>query len=238
MMKKFLYIAVCIAAAVSVFGCTPSENEQNDVNTEQGAENTEFADSVKEYFPTDDLYRVYNGYAEAGFEIKYDGTEENSAVTVYKYEGAMNDERGGSEDGDRTFYVTYTVSEDSVVEHVENSDYMAESKNRLYSAIADQVKKKKKIEEGNSWEQEVELDGKTVTAVTTITEVDDESFQTVLEAEADGYKDGKYTEQRTYTKLKGLTSFSNTPKGSDEDDTLIFGYGYSIDNKQSITGMI
>lgn len=59
-----------------------------------------------------------------------------------------------------------------------------------------------------------------------------------MEAEADGYRDGKYTEERTYTKSKGITSFSNTP-GSvrHDDDMLIFGYGYSVENKQSITGM-
>ena len=243
-MKKILYIAVCAVTTFSLFGCTPSSNGQGNNNEEQsaqqGTEDTEFAKAVEDYFPTDDMYRSYNGYAEAGLEVRFDEKEQEGSAVIYKYDGAMNDGRGSYEDRDdeRTFEVTYTVSGNTVKEHVDNDDYMAESENNVYSRIADQIVLSGKIEEGESWEQEVKLDGKTVTAVTTITEVTDDSFKTVLEAEADGYRDGKYTEERTYTKSKGITSFSNTPLGSDEDDMLIFGYGYSVENKQSITGMI
>ena len=57
----------------------------------------------------------------------------------------------------------------------------------------------------------MEIDGSPTVLETTITEVTDEGFSTVSMAEAEGYRDGKYTEERTYTKGIGLTSFSNTP---------------------------
>ena len=230
-MKKLLYFALSAVLAFSLIGCTKSGTDNPGQNVQQ--QEDKYLEAVKDYFPDDNLYRSYNGYAEAGFEV-----EKNEAMTVYKYAGAMNDERGTDEDGDRTFYVTYTISNNTIIESVTNEDPMAESKNNVYSKLKDLVVLSGNIEEGGNWEQTVELDGKELTAKTTITEVTEDSFKTITEVEAEGYKDGKYTEQRTYTKGKGLTGFNNTPYGSDKDDMLIFGYAYSIDNEESITGMI
>ncbi len=235
-MKKVLYMAVCAVTAVSLFGCTPQTDEP-DNNIQQTDENNEYLESIEEYFPTDNIYRSYHGYAEAGFETCYYDFEQNEEMTVYKYMGAMNDERLSDSDGERTFIVTYTISGDRVVEHVENNDPLAESENNLYSKIEDLTVLSGEIKEGNCWTDEVELDGVMTEAVTEITQVTEDSFKTVTTAEADGYKDGKYTEERIYTKGVGLTSFSNTPYGSDKDDTLIFGYGFTVGNEESITGV-
>ena len=244
-MKKFAYILICAFMAVSLGACDSGQGKteevqtQEEVQTEQDETGTEVSGEVKEaeaYFPTDDKYRIYNGYAEAGFEVWYEDTVEEDGAVKYIYGGAMNDERGTVDGEARTFEVTYTIKDGSITESVDNADYMAESENRLYSKIPDMVVLSGAIEEGNSWEQEVEIDGAKTTLKTTITEVGEDSFTTVSEAEAEGYKDGKYTEERTYTKGKGLTSFSNTPYGSDKDDMLIFGYGFSIENEYSITG--
>ena len=237
-MKKLLYFAVCAVLAFSLFGCTKSGTDNPGQNVQQQEDNDKYLESVKDYFPDDNLYRSYNGYAEAGFEVRFDGVEKNESMTVYKYAGAMNDERGTEEDGNRTFNVTYTISNNTIIESVTNEDPMAESENNVYSKLKDLVVLSGNIEEGGSWEQPVELDGKELTAKTTITEVTEDGFKTVTEVEAEGYKDGTYTEERTYTKGKGLTGFNNTPYGSDKDDMLIFGYAYSIDNEESITGMI
>lgn len=235
-MKKLLYMAVCAVMAVSLFGCAPQSSEPN--NTQQAEENNEYLESIEDYFPTDNTYRSYHGYAEAGFEVVYYDFEQNDEMTVYKYMGAMNDERAAVEDAERSFVVTYTITGDRVVEHVENSDPIAESENNVYSKIEDMVVLSGEIKEGNSWTQEIELDGNKTEAVTEITEVTEDSFKTVTTAEAEGYKDGKYTEERVYTKGVGLASFSNTPYGSDKDDTLIFGYGFSVGNAESITGIL
>ena len=240
-MKKLAFIAVCAMLAFS--GCTQNaadgENIENTENTENGTETGDDqtgldAEEIREYMPVNDKFRLYHGYAEAGFEIHFLRTEDDGLV--YVYEGAMNDERG-AEDGPRTFEVTYSIEDGAVVESVENHDYMAESETTLYSKIEDMIVLQGPIEEGNSWEQAVEIDGNPTVLETTITEVTDEGFSTVSMAEAEGYRDGKYTEERTYTKGIGLTSFSNTPYGSDKDDLLIFGYGYTVENDESITGM-
>ncbi|MDD5945182.1 MAG: hypothetical protein PUD43_05650 [Clostridia bacterium] len=242
-MKKLIYTAVCMMTALALFGCSAGvtkapENNQSEQNTENDSkDNDAYLESIKEYFPTDNLYRLYHGYAESGFEIRYEDFEENDDMAVFKYVGAMNDERGDESD-ERTFRVSYTVVDGIVAEQVENADTMAESSDNVYSKIKGLVVLSGAIEEGNSWEQEAELDGNKVVVKTTITEVTEDSFTTVTEAEAEGYKDGKYTEERTYTKGQGLTSFSNTPYGSDEDDTLIFGYSFSVANEDSVTGKI
>ena len=251
-MKRFYYILVCIVMMLSFAGCTAGSDKddkepvkqetQQETEKDENIENSQGeldAEAVDEYFPQDDKYRTYNGYAEAGFEVKFLGKETDDGGSIeYKYKGAMNDERGTIDDKARVFDVTYTVEDGKVVENVDNEDYMADSEDRLYSKIEDMVVLSGAIEEGNSWEQKVEIDGVETTLKTTITKVMDDSFTTVSEAEAEGYKDGKYTEERTYTKGQGLTSFSNTPYGSDKDDTLIFGYGFSIENESSLTGMI
>ena len=86
--------------------------------------------------PVNDKFRLYHGYAEAGFEIHFLRTEDDGLV--YVYEGAMNDERG-AEDYPRTFEVTYSIEDGAVVESVENHDYMAESETTLYSKIEDMI---------------------------------------------------------------------------------------------------
>lgn len=244
-MKKFAYVLLCAFMAFSLASCAAqgqngesSQQEETEDNKDSKNETENGGgldiEEVKAYFPEDDRYRVYNGYAEAGFEVWFRESVTEGDLLKYVYDGAMNDERGG-EDGERTFEVTYTIGDGKVTEDVKNSDYMAESENRIYSKIEDMVVLSGAIEEGNSWEQTVEIDGKETVLKTTITEVEENSFTTVSEAEAEGYKDGKYTEERTYTKGTGLTSFSNTPYGSDKDDMLIFGYGFSIDNEYSVT---
>ncbi|MCD8036651.1 MAG: hypothetical protein LUE88_04615 [Clostridiales bacterium] len=233
-MKKLMYIMICVMLSAALFGCS---TQTADTDAEQTAQMDEYLESIEEYFPTDGTYRSYHGYSESSFEVVYYDFEQNDKMTVYKYIGAMNDERM-SEEGERTFIVEYTVADGQVVEHVENSDSLAESENNVYSKIQDMIVLSGDIEVGNSWEQEVVLDGNIVTAVTEITEVTDDSFKTVTTAEADSYADGVYTEERTYTKGVGLISFSNTPYGSDVDDTLIFGYAFSVGGEESITGLI
>ncbi len=231
-MKKLLYIIMCTALSASFIGCSSADANDNEMT------NGSFAAEVSEYFPTDSLYHLYNGYAETGFEVRFDGADMSEGITVYKYKGTMNDERHEDADEKREFNVSYTVSGDNIVEHVENSDVLAESSCNVYSKIEDFIVLLGSIEDGNSWEQAVTFDGKPANAITTVKNVTEDSFTTVTEIEAEGYKDGKYTEERTYTKGSGLTSFSNTPYGSDEDDSLIFGYGFSIANEVSVTGMM
>lgn len=234
-MKKSLYMIVCLAVSFSLIGCTSStdkEIEKPPVEENKENENNLYAENVSEYFFSDDFYHLYHGYGEAGFEVHFDGIEEENDSLKYKYTGIMNDQR--SDNTDRTFIATYTIADEMVIEHVENNDSISDNKNNVYSQIQDFVVLDGEIKEGNSWQQSVVFGGEQMTAKTTITHMDESSFTTVTEIEADGYKDGKYTEERTYTKGSGLTSFSNTPYGSDVDDMLIFGYGYSIANDKSI----
>lgn len=225
-MKRIMHILLCAIMAVSLFGCASEPVKDN---------GNEYAKSISEYFVTDKLYHNYHGYAESGFEIRFDGRESADGAEIYAYKGYMNDERGSR--GDRSFYVTYTIEDNKVVENVDNNDYMGESENNIYSKIEDMVILSGEIKEGNSWEQTVVFDGEEKTAVTVIDSADDISFTTVTEIEAEGYENGVYTEERTYTKGSGLTSFRNTPYGSDKDDSLVFGYNFSIANENSITGM-
>ncbi len=242
-MKRLLYISACAVLVFSLIGCSTSSGEQNNDNT--NTENTEqiiddvqkYADEISDYLPADSKYRLYNGYAEAGFEVKFEGKSNDSNYIVYKYIGAMCDGMG-VEGEKRTFNVTYTVGDGSVVEHVENNDSLAKSTENVYSIIPDFIVLEGDIEENNSWEQSVDIDGQTYVGKTTIVSVSEDSFTTRTEIPLKGYKNDVYTEERTYTKGKGITGFSNTPYGSDEDDTLIFGYGYSTENDSSVTGEI
>lgn len=238
-MKKLIYMMVCLTVCFSFVGCTNQADKEDDnkpvieeTQKDKPADNDAYAEGISEYFFTDDFYHLYYGYAESGFEVHFDGIEKEAEDVKYKYKGTMEDQRDG--DGDRTFNVSYTIADDMVIEHVENNDSLSETKNNVYSKIQDFVVLDGEIKEGNSWQQAVVFDGEEKTAKTTIKTVDKESFTTVTEIEAKGYKDGKYTEERTYTKGSGLTAFSNTPYGSDTDDTLIFGYGFSIANDKSI----
>jgi len=242
-MKKLLYISACAVIAFSLIGCSTSSGEQNQDNT--GSENSEqaindvqkYEDEISDYLPTDNKYRLYNGYAEAGFEVKFKEKTNDSDYIIYKYIGAMCDGMG-SEGEKRIFNVTYTVGDGSVVEHVENNDPLASSSENVYSIIPDFIVLEGEIEENNSWEQNIEIDGQTYVGKTTIVSVSEDSFTTRTEIPLKGYKNDVYTEERTYTKGKGITGFSNTPYGSDTDDTLIFGYGYSTENNSSVTGEI
>lgn len=245
-MKRLLYISVCTVLALSLVGCSASSGKQNNENSEkEETENSEqiiddvqkYADEISDYLPSDSKYRLYNGYAEAGFEVKFKEKINDDDYIVYKYIGAMCDGMG-SEGEKRTFDVTYTIGDGSVVEHVENNDPFAKSAVNVYSIIPDFIVLEGNIEENNSWEQSIEIDGQAFVGKTTIVSVSEDSFTTRTEIPLKGYKNGVYTEERTYTKGKGITGFNNTPYGSDQDDTLIFGYGYSTENDSSISGEI
>ena len=241
-MKKFLYFIVGMTLVFSVTACgekTKPEEEQNEQAEGTNKEALEaYAEAAEEYLPMDEKYRLYNGYAEAGFEVQFQEKNEIPDAIGYTYKGTMTDGIGCSEDEDRTFLVHYVVYDDGmVVEYVENNDPHAESPYNVYSKVPGLIVLKGEVEEGNTWEQAMNLDGvEGLTAVTTITEVTDDTFTTVTEIEADGYAEGKYREERQYTKGVGLTGFNNTPLGSDKDDTLIFGYGFSVENDESIAG--
>ena len=83
-MKRFYYILVCIVMMLSFAGCTAGSNKddkepvkqetQQETEKDENSENSQGeldAEAVDEYFPQDDKYRTYNGYAEAGFEVKF-----------------------------------------------------------------------------------------------------------------------------------------------------------------------
>lgn len=242
-MKRLVYISACVVLAFSLIGCSVSSGEQNNVNpntdnSEQIIDDVQkYADEISDYLPTDSKYRLYNGYAEAGFEVKFKEKTNDNDYIVYKYVGAMCDGMG-SEGEKRTFDVTYTINDGSVVEHVENNDLFAASDKNVYSIIPNFIVLEGEIEENNSWEQSVDIDDQTYVGKTTIVSVSDDSFTTRTEIPLKGYKNDVYTEERTYTRGKGITGFNNTPYGSDMDDTLIFGYGYSTENDSSVTGEI
>ena len=103
-MKRFYYILVCIVMMLSFAGCTAGSDKddkepvkqetqqetEKDENSEDGQGELD-AEAVDEYFPQDDKYRTYNGYAEAGFEVKFLGKETDDGGSIeYKYKGAMN----------------------------------------------------------------------------------------------------------------------------------------------------
>lgn len=247
-MKRLLYISACTVLAFSLIGCSPLSGKQDNENSNTENTNTEnseqivddvqkYTETISDYLPSDSKYRLYNGYAEAGFEVKFKEKTNDKDYIVYKYIGAMCDGMG-TEGEKRTFDVTYTIGDGSVVEHVENKDPFAQSAENVYSIIPDFIVLEGEIEKDNSWEQSIEIDGQTVVGKTTIVSVSEDSFTTRTEISLKGYKNGVYTEERTYTKGKGITGFNNTPYGSDEDDTLIFGYGYSTENDSSVTGEI
>lgn len=138
-------------------------------------------------------------------EVKFLGKETDDDGSIeYKYKGAMNDERGTIDDKARVFDVTYTVEDGKVVENVDNEDYMADSEDRLYSKIEDMVVLSGAIEEGNSGEQKVEIDGVETTLKTTITKVMVDSFTTVSEAEAEGIRTESIRKKEPIQRDRGL----------------------------------
>ena len=234
-MKKFIYLIVVLAVTFLLFGCGSTVEDKG--NNADLSTTLEYEETINDYLPQSDKYNLYNGYSEAGFEVKFIDRQEKESVIEYNYIGAMNDERG-SEGADRTFDIKYTISDNIITESVTNRDPLSESDKNVYSIIPDYIVLSGKIVQGNSWEQKIVIDDKEYVVNTTITQVTDETFRTVTKMEMEGYKDGVYVEERTYVKDIGLTYFSSTPYGSDEDDTLVFGYIFTIEFDKSVTGLI
>ena len=234
-MKKFIYLIAGLVVTFLLFGCGGTANDKG--NDGDLSKELEYEETISDYLPQSDKYNLYNGYSEAGFEVKFVDRQEKESAIEYNYIGAMNDERG-SEGADRTFDVKYTISNNVIIESVTNRDPLSESDKNVYSIIPDYIVLNGEIVEGNSWEQKVIIDDKEYVANTTIKEVTDETFKTVTKIEMEGYKDEVYIEERTYVKDIGLTYFSSTPYGSDEDDMLVFGYIFTIEFDESVTGLI
>ncbi|WP_061994390.1 hypothetical protein [Clostridium sp. ATCC 25772] len=216
--KKSLVSLICIFSILLV-GCNISNNPSNNINNNSSISSSKtsnytsnkhsYLDDYKQYFYTKNTPITYTGSAETGHKITFNNIESLNDYTIYTYDGLMNDGYGQDIRGKRTFTAKYKVTNDMVIESINNNDYISKNKDTLHSFIKDFVVLKGQIKKNNSWTQKTIIDGVEYEAITTITEKNDTSFTTETVIKALSFENGKYyTETRTYELGKGLIYFS------------------------------
>lgn len=200
-----------------------------------------------EIFPkTVGMNQLFNGYAEYGHFQTLKMAQEFESVFHITFDGMMMDGYGDSEE--RLFQLTYEVTDQTVIEHIDNKDPYNQLKDQrlLNSIIPNKVLLKLPLEVGNSWVETFVYQGKEYTAMTEIVRIKPnedgkltyETSTTVANIEGD-YNVG-YKETRVFTTGSGMTSFSSLFSfesiGTDDEDfeqaedLYLFGYSLSAEN--------
>src|SRR5690606_17466841 len=131
----------------------------------------------------------------------------------YVFQGVMNDGTGiTDENGDPfSFLRKIHVTDEAIISSIESNQY-EEIKTSLFR---EKILLQKPVEVSASWTEQVELDGVTYDAVSTITSMEEnEEGNIVITVETlvdnmDGYPDNQYKERVQLEEGKGLISFQN-----------------------------
>lgn len=203
-----------------------TKKENSDLKNENALDN--YFEKNKSYFISDKQDIKYTGYAEQGFVLNYNDYNKQKNEYVIDYSGKMDDGYGEDERGERKFKLEYYFHVDAkgtpmAYERIRNEDYMNPQKDNLVSIIKNYIVIWGDLENGDEWVQNVSIEGKKYTAKTIVSDVTEDSYKlnTVIN-DIEGYKDKRYTEQRTYEKNKGLVSLSCSVKGMDSDFSVGF----------------
>lgn len=204
-------------------------------------------DSLIELFPTEVGYlQRFSGYGEYGHTQTLSSVSESEDATIIEFKGNMRDGYGQSES--RSFLLTYEVSDQEVIEHVQNQDSYSVLKqdNLLSSIIPNKVVLRAPLEVGNQWTEDFIYQDETYQATTEIVRkgLDADGFLVyeTLTTVPNMNKDSQvtYKEMRRFSVGSGMTSFNNvfsfTPSTESEEDlnqaedVYLFGYTLSSED--------
>lgn len=203
-------------------------------------------DSLIELFPTQVGYlQRFSGQGEYGHTQTLSSISESGDTTVIEFKGNMRDGYGQSES--RSFLLTYEVSDEEVIEHVQNQDRYSvlRQDNLLSSIIPNKVVLKAPLEVGNQWTESFVYQNVNYEATTEIVrkgldahgQLVYETLTTVPNINQDCQV--TYKETRRFSVGSGMTAFHNvfsfkesTESGEDSnqaEDVYLFGYALSSD---------
>lgn len=258
-MRKYM-IAPTVMTLVALVGCQAAVEEKDPASTpveeQQGMENTETSTET-ECFDNRAIYETllfgepdspiaYDGMAEYGHLLTLERVDKAEGEdTVFVYQGVMNDGYGDV-DGTRSFVLTYTLTEDTLIESITNRDPQRkfEDERLLNSIIPNKVILKGALKTGTTWTETFEYEGKSYQALNELTIQMTEEGKTRYQVDTiveniSGFMNETYKEVRVFEEGLGLVSFTNTLPldyfGEDyqaeytEEEFYLFGYSRSAE---------
>ena len=173
--------------------------------------------SLKSILPPFDTDLRYFGLAEYGHFVKWTGTSTSQNRIIYEFNGYFNDGSGipGS------FKVNYVLDRNSftITENVvENT---RDNNGKINSIISDMIILKAPLVPGNSWKQDIVIDGEDLTmdALITGVKVDQGNPYWLIYTvrytidSIQGYFDDRYIQERSFKTGRGMISFSQLMEG-------------------------
>lgn len=192
---------------------------------------------INKYLPPIDKELGFFGYAEYGHNGKLTKVSADQEKAVYQFNGVYDDGVGTPDKFKIQYSIDYTKG--TIMEKVLSNERT--KKDELNSKLNELVILKLPFEKGNTWEQEIKIDGKTHKLKATIEEADGQRIKVKYTVpDTKGYYKDTYIETRTFEAGYGLIGFSNLMPGdldiSNEDakdnekleDAIInHSFGYS-----------
>lgn len=199
-----------------------SNNEVNNKNGKLVEKNKENI-NVNKKFSKDLLLYTYQGYDkrfQGALDYMHTLTclkeEEEDDIKISKYKGEISNKSNKKSN----FYIMQTVNKDSIIENIEYND---KSKENL-SIIPNKITLKTPIDEGNTWSQKVDVNGKSYNVNSKINKIEKATNKNRKRIHVthkinniSGYKDNTYTEKCIYEESLGLVFFE---KNLPEDNEL------------------
>lgn len=144
----------------------------------------------------------YDGAIEYGHEMELKTIEKSNEQSVYTVEGEVEDVSGGESGADYSLHVTYTVTEDSITQHVEGDMMMDNVLPELELIHAP-------LSEGTEWTQTQEnTEGEEVTLESSIEAVENDGGQKIYTVVYED-SDSDYYEKRKIKEGIGVISFEH-----------------------------
>ena len=210
-------------------------------------EEVPFSTELLDLFPkTLNLEQQYHGYAEYGHLQVLQNIENNETNFLITFKGMMMDGFGHHEE--RTFNMMYEVTDNYVVETIDNHDEYSRhgSTELLNSIIPQKVIIKLPLEVGTTWNETFEYQGAEYSAKSSIVRSDvndagnhEYEVSTVVE-DIEGFYNDTYKETRVFEEGRGMTSFQNLMSRAevgveyapeeDSEDLYLFGYSLSTES--------
>src|SRR5699024_8054600 len=121
--KKFILLITVFLMAVITSACGSSSNQNNETknasdNKEINEENNKKELHLTELLPDKKSYKWdYDGSTEYGHNMELKKIEESADKVDYTLEGEVEDASGGESESDFSLDLTYTVTEDKLIQN-------------------------------------------------------------------------------------------------------------------------
>jgi hypothetical protein len=168
--------------------------------------------SLKSILPPFDTELRYFGLAEYAHRARWDDTFFYPEKTIYEVNGSFED--GSGIPGDFKVHYILDRNEFTLTEKVIENTRSGEP--FVNSIISDMIILKAPLATGNSWQQDVVIDGSEymMQALITSTKIDDHNPHSVIYTVRytidgiDGYFNDRYIQERNFMTRRGMTGFS------------------------------